>query len=61
MNTSSLNDTTATGVTPGWWRALGGVWRLTYRRFLAPTSLGILGGLLGLLALLAMTTSPNGA
>ena len=41
--------------TPDWRRAFGGVWRLTYRRFLAPANLGILAGLLGLLALLALS------
>lgn len=38
---------------PDWRRALGGIWRLTYPRFLAPTNLAILAGLLGVLALLA--------
>jgi len=47
--------TTLSPATPNWHRALGGVWRLTYRRFLAPTQLGILAGLLGLLALLALS------
>jgi len=46
--------------TPGWRRSLGGVWRLTYRRFLAPAQLGILAGLLGLLALLTLSGIHNG-
>ncbi len=46
--------------TPNWRRSLGGVWRLTYRRFLAPAQLGILAGLLGLLALLALAGIRNG-
>lgn len=37
---------------PDWRRAFGGVWRLTYRRFLAPKQLAVLAGLLALLALL---------
>jgi len=45
---------------PCWQRALGGIWRLTYRRFLAPQQLGILAGLLGLLALLALSGIRNG-
>jgi ABC-type transport system involved in multi-copper enzyme maturation permease subunit len=46
--------------TPSWQRALGGIWRLTYRRFLAPQQLGILAGLLGLLGLLALAGVHNG-
>jgi ABC-type transport system involved in multi-copper enzyme maturation permease subunit len=46
--------------TPNWQRALSGVWRLTYRRFLAPQQLGILAGLLGLLGLLALAGVHNG-
>lgn len=45
---------------PNWRRSLGGVWRLTYRRFLSPAQLGILAGLLGLLALLALSSIRNG-
>jgi ABC-2 type transport system permease protein len=45
---------------PDWRRALGGVWRLTYGRYLAPANLGILAGLLGLLALLALSGIHNG-
>ncbi len=45
---------------PDWRRSLGGVWRLTYRRFLAPAQLGILVGLLSLLALLALAGIRNG-
>lgn len=46
--------------TPEWRRTLGGIWRLTYCRFLAPQQLGILAGLLGLLALLALSGIRNG-
>lgn len=40
---------------PHWSRALGGIWRLTWRRAVAPASLGLLGGLAGLLGLLTYT------
>lgn len=40
---------------PDWRRAFGGVWRLTYRRFLAPKPLAVLAGLFALLALLVLS------
>jgi ABC-2 type transport system permease protein len=58
MNTLTQTEPLPTA-TPDWQRAFGGVWRLTYRRFLAPTNLGILAGLLGLLGLLALSGSHN--
>jgi len=57
---SSLPTETFITATPDWRRALGGVWRLTYRRLLAPVNLAILAGLLGLLALLALSGIRNG-
>ena len=59
MNPPPLPEPLPTA-TPGWRRALGGVWRLTYPRSLAPANLGILAGLLGLLALLALSGVRNG-
>lgn len=53
-NTSSPATELLPPATPNWRRAIGGVWRLTYCRFLAPTQLGVLAGLLGLLALLSL-------
>jgi len=46
--------------TPHWRRTLGGIWRLTYGRYLAPANLGILAGLLGVLALLALSGIHHG-
>jgi ABC-2 type transport system permease protein len=46
--------------TPNWRSAFGGVWRLTYGRFLAPANLAILAGVLGVLALLALSGVHNG-
>ena len=59
MNPPPLPEPLPTA-TPNWRRALGGVWRLTYRRFLAPTNLAILAGLLAVLALLALSGVHNG-
>ena len=59
MNTAKPAETFTTA-TPDWRRALGGIWRLTYPRFLAPANLAVLAGLLGLLALLALSGIRNG-
>lgn len=60
MNTPPPLPEPLSPATPDWRRALGGVWRLTYCRFLAPQQLSILAGLLGALALLALSGIHNG-
>lgn len=55
MNTPAPLPSPVPPPTPDWRRALGGVWRLTYRRFLAPKQLAILGGMFALLALLVLS------
>ena len=60
MNTPPPLPEPPSPATPDWRRALGGVWRLTYCRFLAPTQLGVLAGLLGLLALLTLSSMHRG-
>jgi len=59
MNPPSLSQPLSTA-RPDWRRAFGGVWRLTYGRYLAPSSLGILAGLLGVIALLALSGMHRG-
>jgi len=60
MNTPSTLPKPLPTATPSWRRSLGGVWRLTYPRFLSPSQLGIFAGLLALLALLAISGVRNG-
>ena len=59
MNPPSIPEPLPT-TAPSWQRTFGGIWRLTYGRYLAPGNLGILAGLLGLLALLALSGIHNG-
>jgi ABC-2 type transport system permease protein len=59
MNPPPMNEPLTTA-RADWRRAFGGVWRLTYRRFLAPAGLGILACLLGVLAVLALSGVHNG-
>ncbi len=47
-------------VAPNQWHAFGGVWRLTYRRWLPWRSWLVCAGLLGVLAGIAATTNPKG-
>ncbi|HEX9784496.1 MAG TPA: ABC transporter permease subunit [Opitutaceae bacterium] len=47
-------------VAPAALRAFGGVWRLTYPRFLAPGNLAAVGGLLAALALLSIPAMRDG-
>lgn len=54
MNTPTTLPAPIAPPKPEWRRAFGGVWRLTYQRFLAPKQLAVLGGLLCLLAALAL-------
>lgn len=56
MNTPPPLPAPISSPSPGWPRAFGGIWRLTYRRFLSPRELAILAGLLALLALIASTS-----
>lgn len=55
MNTPPPLPAPVAPAAPNWRRAFGGIWRLTYRRFLAPKELAIFAGLLALLALLALS------
>jgi len=47
-------------VAPNQWRALGGIWRLTFRRFLAPGQLLSTAGMLVVLAVLSYATTKPG-
>jgi len=60
MNTPPSLPDPLPQASPNWRRAFGGVWRLTYPRTLSPASLGILAGLTGLLALIALSAVRSG-
>lgn len=47
-------------VAPNVWNALGGIWRLTFRRFLVPSQWLILAGLLVVLAVIGYATIGDG-
>jgi ABC-type transport system involved in multi-copper enzyme maturation permease subunit len=61
MTTPPLLPDPLQQASPDWRRAFGGVWRLTYPRSFSPANLGILAGLTGLLALIALSALRSGS
>lgn len=51
----------AVRVAPNQWRAFGGIWRLTFRRFLTPGQLLATAGMIAALAVLSYSTTKHGS